>query len=120
MSTVDEVRSRLEEVIDVGYVDEDDSETYYRDVREALHELAGLIRQGRADQVIELAAHTISLLDHTDIDDEGGVDDLFARTQEIHLDACLAGTPDPVALAESLVAMALNTENTLFTDLLQD
>ncbi|WP_253891703.1 hypothetical protein [Actinokineospora diospyrosa] len=118
---MDEVRERLRRVLEVeGYIDEDGAWAYFEGAREVVRELEALIAS-RPREVVRLAEYAVELLEAADVDDDGGlVDDVLERVQVVHFDACAAGEPDPVELAESLVALALASENGVFLTVLPD
>jgi uncharacterized Zn finger protein len=117
-----ELRERLELAIEIGdYVDYGAAYGYFHHIGEALNAVAGLVDGGFPDAAITLAEYALELLegaaDRVD-DSDGGLRDAIVRAEEIHLAACEAGTPDPVALAERLVARALDSDYEVFLDVL--
>ncbi|SER29378.1 hypothetical protein SAMN04487818_102438 [Actinokineospora terrae] len=115
-------QARLREVVEADdYIDEDGVDAYLSGVREALREVERLIRAGSPNEAIALTEYAITALERVEIDDvDGALVDVLDRAQEIHLDACAAGTPDPAALAESLVTLALDSENGVFVEALPE
>jgi hypothetical protein len=87
---------------------------HYREVRgwantvdKVLDSIADLLAAGRAPLVLTLIDHALSRIEDAirSIDDSSGHGGgLLHRAAEIHLDACLACRPDPVALAGDLFA----------------
>ncbi|MGH3693113.1 MAG: SWIM zinc finger family protein [Pseudonocardiaceae bacterium] len=105
------LRTRLERAIQIrDFVDYGAAYSYFRDVEEALTEVAELIDQGFADTAMTLAEYALELLEEAAqrVDDsDGGLRVAIDRAEGIHLDACSAGKPDPVRLAQYLVERAL-------------
>ena len=117
-----ELRERLELAIDVAdYVDYGSVHQYVHHVGEALDAVARLVDGGFPHAAVPLAEYALELLedaaDRVD-DSDGGLLGVIARAEEIHLEACEAAAPDPVALAERLVALALDSEHDVFVDAL--
>jgi uncharacterized Zn finger protein len=117
-----ELRERLELAIEIGdYVDYGAAYGYFHHVGEALDAVADLVDGGFPNAAITLAEYALELLegaaDRVD-DSDGGLRDAIVRAEEIHLAACETGTPDPVALAERLVARALGSDYEVFVDVL--
>lgn len=83
--------------------------------------MARLIDGGFPDAAITLSEYALDLLeasaDRVD-DSEGGLWDVLDQAQEIHLVACQAGSPEPLALAERLATRAVNSEYEVFHDAL--
>ncbi len=97
---------------------------HYRDVAafaggvdDVADTLEGLIRDGRAGMAIDLAERTLHRLEQAleEADDSDGlIGDLLDRFQTLHLDACRAARPDPVALAERLFRWELDGDWDVF------
>ncbi len=94
-----------------GYVEHRDAYDYMSGVDEVLDSLESLLRDGRADEVVELAEYAIEeieeALDHVD-DSDGFMGGALARAQELHLKACHAARPEPVGLAKRLFELELS------------
>ncbi len=118
------LRTRLERAMEIrDFVDYQGAYSYFRDVEEALAEVAGLIDQGFADTAINLAEYALELLEDAAqrVDDsDGGLRVAISRAEEIHFDACSAGEPDPVWLAQRLVERALASDYEVFLSALPD
>ncbi|WP_275293937.1 DUF6880 family protein [Amycolatopsis sp. La24] len=118
------LRERLEDAIEIrGFVDYDTAYSYFRGVNAALGEVAAVVDAGFPDAAAELAEYSLELLDDAagQVDDSGGgLREALDRAEEIHLTACAAGEPDPVALAESLVRRALSSDCEVFLSALPD
>ena len=117
-------RERLRRAIEiVDFVDHHGAYGYFAQVAEALDAVAGLVDGGFPDAAIALSEHAIELLEEAAelVDDsDGGLRAALSRAQDVHLTACMVGEPDPVALAERLVAMALESELEIFLEALPD
>jgi SWIM zinc finger len=119
-----ELRQRLVRAIEIGdYVDYHGAYSYFGQVEEALDGVAELTDAGFAGTAMTLAEFALDLLegaaDRVD-DSDGGLHVAIARAEEIHLAACTAAAPDPVALAELLVSRALASEYEVFFGLVRD
>jgi hypothetical protein len=116
--------TRLERAIEIGdYVDYGEAYSYFDQVGEVLDAVAELVDGGFPDTAITLAEYALELLERAAgrVDDsDSGLREAIGRAEEIHLAACLAGAPDPVALAERLVARALDSEYEVFLTVLPD
>jgi hypothetical protein len=115
------VRRELDRALWVDeYVEEDDAPTYVYEAERALGLLEDMVREGRPDDAIELAEHAIELLREAveRVADDGPTHGCLVWAQEIHTQACAAGDPDPVALAERLFSFAVADEWGAFTDVL--
>ena len=80
---------------------------YVRGIEETIDALDELLAEGHAHEIIELAEYALAAVEHSleHIDDsDGQMGDLATRLQELHLQACRHGAPDPVKLAERLFA----------------
>ncbi|WP_433264610.1 SWIM zinc finger family protein [Actinosynnema sp. CS-041913] len=117
-----EVRNRLERAIEIAdYVDYGAAYSYFEYVDEALNAVAELVDGGFPDAAITLSEYALELLERTAdrIDDSaGGLWEALTRVHDIHLAACEAGSPDPLALAERLLTRALDSELEVFHDVL--
>ncbi len=83
---------------------------YVQGIEETIDALDEMLTDGHAGEVIELTEYALTAgehsLEHVD-DSDGQMGDLAARLQELHLEACHRGAPDPVKLAERLFAREL-------------
>ena len=83
------------------------------DVGDVIDALGDLVKSGHADAVIVLAEHAHRCADDAVqyVDDSGGeISYIEARLIEVHVEACDAARPDPVALARRLVDLELTSE----------
>ncbi|MFI9010137.1 SWIM zinc finger domain-containing protein [Actinosynnema sp. NPDC053489] len=119
-----EIRDRLERAIEIAdYVDHGAAYGYFEYVNEVLDAVAELVDGGFPDVAITLSEYALELLEDAAerVDDsDGGVWEALTRVQEIHLAACEAGSPDPLALAERLLTRALDSEFEVFHDVVPD
>lgn len=117
------VRRELDRAIWVNeYVEWDESATYVFGVNRALELLADLVRDGYPDQAIELAEHAMDLLEQAveRVQDDGDTHGCLVWAQEIHVRACAAGNPDPMALAQRLFTRATADEWGVFVNIVAD
>jgi hypothetical protein len=121
-----ELRAELESELDAHENDaaaeaEDGFGEWYPDFEgvEALIEEAGTYLEDAPGELRELADYMITriegLLDYENCYGSGPTDAL-EMAHELHLAACRAAPPDPVALADRLVSARLNTGWDVFTD----
>jgi uncharacterized Zn finger protein len=121
-----ELRAELESALDAQEDDaageaEDGYGEWYPDFEEveALIEEAGTYLEDAPDELRELADYVITrierLLDYENCYGSGPTDAL-EMAHDLHLTACRAAPPDPVALADRLVSARLNTGWDIFTD----
>jgi len=114
--------AELEQAILIeDFVDWRGTATYLRDVDVdvALGRVEDLIEAGFTDAAIALCEHALVLLEESVemIDDsDGGMKEAIGRAEQIHLRACLEGSPDRVALAERLADWALRSKWEVFLD----
>lgn len=107
------IRRELRNAIHIrGFVDYYEAAGYAEDVETAVYALQDLINQGHADQVVHLAEEAVTLLEEAlnNVDDSNGyLNEVIDDLPRIHFDACLAAAPDPIALAERLFQLELNS-----------
>ena len=75
--------------------------------------LADLVAAGHGEEAAELAEHAYMRTDLATgeiYDDDGSLMMIGERLADLHLQACEAGSPDPVKLAQRLVKLELNYE----------
>ncbi len=118
------LRARLERAVEIrDFVSYREAYSYFADVDEALGSVAELIDQGFPDVAMRLAEYALELLTEAGAlvdDSDGGLREALNRVEEIHLDACSAGKPDPVRLAEYLVETATGSDYEVFLTALPD
>ena len=80
---------------------------------EAVDALEDWLKEGKAEEVIDLAEHALGLteeiLEHVD-DSDGEVYQVLERLQELHLKACREANLDPEALARRLFSWELRSD----------
>ncbi|WP_285708477.1 DUF6880 family protein [Microtetraspora sp. NBRC 16547] len=117
-----DLRERLEDAIEIDdYVSYGEAYSHFNRVEDVLHGVTELIVEGFTDTAIELTEYAMELIEASAgyVDDSNGeVGGALATAQRIHLDACTAGRPDPVALADRLVDRALSSDYEVFLDAL--
>lgn len=117
-----ELRTLLERAIEIrDFVSYHDAEGYFRDIDEALDAVDDLIDEGFPDAAVGLTEYALDLLEASAglVDDSGGgLGVALGRAEEIHLEACFAGEPDPVALAERLAQRGLTSGYEVFLEVL--
>jgi uncharacterized Zn finger protein len=93
-----------------GFVPYRELSGWVQGIDEAIDELERLLTGGRGGEVVELAEYALAAaeraMDNVD-DSDGHMGSVIARLEELHLQACTAARPDPVALAERLFAWEL-------------
>jgi hypothetical protein len=121
-SALAELRAELESALDAHEEEAKDGYgEWYPDFEgvEALIEEAGAYLEDAPDGLRELADCVITRIDEL-LDYENcygsGPTDALEMAHELHLAACGAAPPDPVALADRLVSARLNTGWDVFTD----
>jgi uncharacterized Zn finger protein len=100
-----------------GYVDYRRAESWAAGVDAALDALAEIASGPRAALVVALADDALDRIEEAigSIDDsDGHCSALLGRAQEIHLDACRAARPEPVALARDLFRRELEGDSDAF------
>ena len=116
------LESRLRKALDStlrtrGFIDYSQAPGWAAGVEAALDALADLIPDGHAGLVLGLAEHAIVRIGKAveNIDDsDGHCMFLLNHAQEIHLAACRAARPDPVALAGDLFAREMEDDYDIF------
>ena len=99
-------KEALDEALDVGgFISYRDAYDYTSGIDEVIDSLEELVREGQSEAAIELAEHGLTAveecLEHVD-DSDGGMYGLLERLQDLHLEACRQGKPNPVELAQRL------------------
>ena len=102
-----------------GYLDWRRARDYSRKAEAILGIFEGLLGRGQSAAVVELCEHVIARLDKAmaKIDDSGGhLGYANERVETLHLEACRAARPDPVALGRRLVKISLGSDWEWFLD----
>jgi len=99
-------RHAIDEAFMVGdYVGYREMYDYATSINSVLDSLQDLLGDGHAEAVIALAEHAVDRAEdavgYVD-DSDGWMSGIAERLQEMHLAACVAAEPDPVALARTL------------------
>lgn len=103
------------------YIDYGEARAWARRVDAMLESLASLIPAGRAAMAVKLvdrASERIMAAVESIDDSDGHCSDLMARVREIHLAACRAAPPEPVAFAQELFERETEDEYGFFEGLL--
>lgn len=90
-----------------GYVHYREAAAWANGIEAVLDHVAGLVPAGRAALALRLADHALARIEKAigEIDDSDGHGTfLLKRARDIHLAACRAAHPEPVALARDLYA----------------
>ncbi len=100
-------RQLLREAIETAdYVDYDAIPDYAQGVQDAIAPLRGLLRDGHAAAVIDLAEDALIALDKSSAmldGSDGSLNPVYDDLQRFHLEACRAARPEPNALAARLL-----------------
>ena len=99
-------KEALDDAVDAGgFVSYWEAYDYTSGIDEVIDALGDLVREGQAEAAIELAEYGLAAveecLEHVD-DSDGDMYGLFERLQDLHLEACTQGKPDPAELAQRL------------------
>jgi len=112
------LRHAIELALDPGgFLDYHDMPSYARDGDEVIDHIEDLRRDGHAEAAIELSEYALKAAERAmnSMDDSDGyMRGILDRLQEIHLHACTAAKPDPVALAQKLFAWEMRSEWEVF------
>jgi uncharacterized Zn finger protein len=90
---------------------------YVQGLEETIDALEELLAEGRALDVVDFTEYALAAMEHAleHVDDsDGHMGDVATRLQNLHLQACIRGTPDVVALAERLFARELGSDWDIF------
>lgn len=97
----------------MDFVDYGAAYAFAAGVDEVVDEVEDLLRDGHAEEVVELSEYAIEevegALGYVD-DSDGRLGDVFYRLQELHHEACLAAEPDPRELAGRLFRRELTSD----------
>jgi tetratricopeptide (TPR) repeat protein len=114
-----EFRRQMERALEVSdYMDWEDSAGYEDSAYQVLASIGEMVDEGLAAPAIELVEDALRLLEAAveTVDQEGEMTAVLDAAQELHLQACRAARPDPVALAERLTLWALDSDWDVFAD----
>jgi uncharacterized Zn finger protein len=111
-------RRAIDAAIEIGdFVDYHEMASYARNADEVVDRIEEVLREGHADAAIELSEHALKACERAleSMDDSDGyMGGILDRLQEIHLQACEAAKPDPVALARKLFAWEMHSQWEVF------
>ena len=88
------------------FVEYPEMRSYVREIESAADSVEGLLKDGHAGEVRELAERALRLVEKAlnNVDDSDGyMRNVIDRFQELHYTACKAIKPDPIALAKFLL-----------------
>jgi uncharacterized Zn finger protein len=112
-ANLDAIRRNLADAFDPGDVySYRETFEYAEEVDEAVDVLDGLLEEGRAEEVIDLAEYALTLVERAleQVDDsEGDVYVVMERLKALHLTACKKARPDPEELARRLFAAEMRS-----------
>jgi len=96
-----------------GFVEYRETGAWAEKIERILEQIEALIQSGRADLVLRLLDYFYARMDDAlnnmdDSDGQGG--GVYAKACEIHLAACRAAAPEPIALARDLFARETNSD----------
>jgi hypothetical protein len=86
---------------------------YAQGIHDAIDSIDELLREGRADEVVDLTEHALSVVERAlqSVDDSDGyMGGILERLQQLHLAACRKAKPDPIQLARRLWEWELRGE----------
>ncbi len=101
------------------FIDYREAYDYAQGIDEVVDSIEGLLKAGHAPEVIALAETALARVEAAmgSVDDSDGcMGSILERLQTLHLKACKAAKPEPVALAERLFAWELGTSFDTFYD----
>jgi len=111
---LDQFRTAIESVINVGdFVDYRSMYAYSSGIQDVIDSVERLLKKGHAAEVIELCEHALTCLEDAlgRVDDSDGyMGGIKEQVCELHHRACVAGRPDPEALAKRLFEWELHSE----------
>jgi len=111
---LDSFRGIIDSAVQTGrYVDYYDVHDYCNCIAEAVDSIDTLLKDGHAEEVIELAEYALAAVEKAlnNVDDSDGyLGGILERIQELHLAACKKAKPDPERLARRLFEWEMRTE----------
>jgi uncharacterized Zn finger protein len=96
-----------------GFVDYREARAWAAKIERILEQIEALIQSGRADLILRLLDHFYARMDDAlnKMDDSDGQDGgIYAKACKIHLAACRASKPEPVALARELFGREVDSD----------
>jgi uncharacterized Zn finger protein len=111
-------RYAIDEAVEVdGFVNYRSAYEYAIGIDEVIDSVEELLKEGYADEVIELAEHALEAVEEAmgSVDDsDGNMGSILERLQDLHHRACKKAKPDPEALARRLFEWELRTDYDTF------
>jgi len=111
-------RRAIDAALETGnYVDYHGMASYARNAEEVIDRVEDVLREGHPEAAIELTEHALKTAGRAmgSMDDSDGyMRGILDRLQEIHLQACNAAKPEPVALARKLFAWEMHSQWEVF------
>jgi uncharacterized Zn finger protein len=111
-------RRAIDEAVEVdGFVNYRSAYEYASGIDEVIDSVEELLKEGYADEVIELAEHALDAVEEAmgSVDDsDGNMGGILERLQDLHHRACKKSKPDPEALARRLFEWELRTQYDTF------
>jgi uncharacterized Zn finger protein len=96
-----------------GFVEYREARAWAAKIERVLEQIEAMIQSGRADLILRLLDHFYARMDDAlnnidDSDGQGG--GVYAKACEIHLAACRASKPEPVALAREMFGREVDSD----------
>jgi uncharacterized Zn finger protein len=111
-------RRAIDAALETGdYIDYYEMASYARNAEEVIDRLEDVLREGHPEAAIELTEHALETAERAmeSMDDsEGYMRGILDRLQEIHLQACTAAKPEPMALARKLFTWEMHSQWEVF------
>ena len=111
-------RRAIDEAVEVdGFVNYRSAYEYASGIDEVIDSVEEVLKEGYADEVIELAEHALGAVEEAmgSVDDsDGNMGGILERLQELHHKACRKAKPEPEALARRLFEWELRTDYDTF------
>lgn len=115
---LDTYRRAIDAAADTGdFVQYGAVHDYAQRIHDAIDSIDELLREGNADEVVDLTEHALSVVERAlqSVDDSDGyMTDILERLQQLHLAACRKAKPDPRQLARRLWEWELRGEWDVF------
>src|SRR5262245_12851505 len=111
-------RRAIDEAVEVDeFVNYRSAYQYANGIEEVIDPVEELLKEGYADEVIELAQYALEAVEKAigSVDDsDGNIGGILERLQDLHHRACKKAKPDPEALARRLFEWELRTDYDTF------
>ena len=113
-------RAAIDNAVDAGgFVDYRSAYQYAAGIDEAVDTIKGLLKEGHAAEVIELAEYAIAAVEDAtgQVDDsDGHMGGILHRLQDLHHAACKKARPEPETLARRLLEWEMRSDMDTFLD----